>query len=108
MDTSSLVNLYDRLDAQKKASNTTSNFNFSDDNPEMELPSDVPSAVQNPTAASDRLPTPAPTSTFTPALRPPSQTFYKFEPDQIGGLDKSLDDYKANFDNNWNKDIHHA
>ena len=30
MDTSSLVNLYDRLDAQKKTSNTTSNFNFSE------------------------------------------------------------------------------
>ena len=103
MDTSSLVNLYDRLDAQKKTSNTTSNFNFSDDNPEMELPADVPSAVQNPPATQDRLPAPSPA--FTPTLRPPAQTFYKFEPDQMGGLDKSLDDYKANFDTNWNKDI---
>ena len=64
MDTSSLVNLYDRLDAQKKTSNTTSNFNFSDDNPEMELPADVPSAVQNPPATQDRLPAPSPA--FTP------------------------------------------
>lgn len=108
MDTSSLVNLYDRLDAQKKTSNTTSNFNFSDDNPEMELPADVPSAVQNPSTVNQLPSTPVvPPPTFTPDLKPlqPQQTFYKFEPDQVGGFDKSIDDYKSNFDRSWNKDI---
>ena len=106
MDTSSLVNLYDRLDSQRKMAKTTSSFDYPKDtenNPEMELPSDVPSGVQD-TSKVDNLPSPAP----VPSLPSPQPAFYKFEPDQNltqGPIDQGLVSYKQNFDKNWGQDL---
>ena len=107
MDTSSLVNLYDRLDSQRKMAKTTSSFDYPKDtetNPEMELPADVPSGVQD-TSKVDNLP--APTPVAPPALTS-QPAFYKFEPDQNltqAPFDQGLADYKQNFDKNWGQDL---